>query len=506
MAKKSFLDSIEVPAPCEKSWDEMVGGEEIRFCAGCQKNVHNISAMPRPKARRLVAENAGKICIRYTRLPNGKVMTDENRLHQISRRTSAVAAGVIAATLTLSAMTYAQNEPTTETNSAVSQKHADQKSKSVSFAVEDQMGAVIPDVRVTLTNQKTNQVFSLTTNDEGIAAFASIPDGKYLVNAKSSMGGFSEHNQTLEINEKTTPVIKIILKVKTDFVMGDFTIEPADSPKINAPSSNKRRNKNISETSQISFTIYDPNNQVIPGVRVQLTNQKTKAEFNAVTDQTGIARFGLIPHGRYDVLVSSSIGFKNHRQVVQIKELIEPNIKITLDIGIFTGLVVIDWSEIPLFQAISQKDNEAVKQLINSGFDVNTKDSRKETALHVAAEHGNLEIVRFLLEKGAKVNAKDRDNRSPLLMLVENSDAEETTNLEILRLLIAKGANVNARDEEKKTLLMSACEDDNLEVVKMLLEAKADPNLKDEDGETAFQKTDSDEIKRLLTSYGARQN
>lgn len=384
MANKSFLDSIQSPLPCSKDWNEMTGDDLKRFCQGCAKNVYNLSAMPRKEARKFVALNAGKVCVRYVRLPNGKVLTADTKLYKITRRASQIAAGVFSATLTISAVANAQTQtpPKSETNKIV------------------------------------------------------------------------------------------------------------------------KSQKNNSQTSQISFTVYDTNNSPIPTAEVKLTDPKTEKEFTALTNSDGVANFSLIPQGKYEVEISKSY-FKPAKHIIQIKEQIEPNIEVQLEIGTITGVITIDWYEIPLFQAISQEDNEVVKNLIKSGFKVNTKDSNNNTALHIAVEHNNLEIVRFLLERGAEVNAKNKFKETPLLMLEDNLEDKNT--LEILRLLISKGANVNVQNEQKETVLMMACDEENIEAVKILLEAGANPNLKDEDGETALEKTDSEEIKNLLKQYGAKE-
>lgn len=385
MSKKSYLDSIKSPAPCSKDWDEMIGDELVRFCTGCEKNVYNLSAMTRREARKFVAKNSGKVCVRYVRLTNGKVQTADTRLYKITRQTSRLAAGVLGATLTLSAAAQAQ-----------------------------------------------------TT---------------------------------------TAP------------------------PKTEKEKTEKSQNKDYSKTSRISFTVYDLNGAVIPNAKVLLINQKTKEEFVGFSDQEGIVKFFVLPRGKYLATISAS-NFNNHNQILQIKEPVEPNIKVYLEVGIFVGVVVVVEYEFPLFYAIAQGDNEAARRLIDTGFNVNTKNKDNLTALHVAVEHGNLEIVRLLLEKGANVNIKNKEKLTPIWMI---DTEDEKTAIEIFRLLISKGADVNVPNEDKETLLMLACENDSIEAAKILLAAGANPNLKDEDGETAMDKTDSDEIKRLLISYGARK-
>jgi hypothetical protein len=71
------LDVVSVREPCPADWDEMTGDERERFCAGCGLYVHNLSAMTRTEAERLVCESAGRLCIRYEQDARGGVRTLE---------------------------------------------------------------------------------------------------------------------------------------------------------------------------------------------------------------------------------------------------------------------------------------------------------------------------------------------------------------------------------------------------------------------------------------------
>jgi hypothetical protein len=53
----------------------MAGDARGRFCQHCQKTVHDLSAMPRDEAERLVCQSAGSPCVRLTLLPDGQVQT-----------------------------------------------------------------------------------------------------------------------------------------------------------------------------------------------------------------------------------------------------------------------------------------------------------------------------------------------------------------------------------------------------------------------------------------------
>lgn len=538
MAKKSLLDSIDVPEPCPKKWDEMIGDQKTRLCQSCDKNIYNISEMTRGEVRKLLFQSKEKVCIRLEKDSNGTVQTLKKQLHKITRQVP-IAAGVLSASLTFSALTYAQGEPVVgRVKLSVSNKKADKTfAASISGIVSDANGAVIPGAAIILRDTKNNSTRNTKSNDEGFYEFTSIEKSAYEIEADSpGFKKFISANVIVKdkVKGKANLRMNIILKSPPpfdhDYVIGDGQLlitEPAQigdkvekqktlalpAPKQNlfvlglfpgiAPKEIKKTsNKNQINTSQISFTVYDPNGAVVPNVTVELTNQKTNQEFTVSTDRQGVARFSLIPQGLYDLLVTSSIGFREYKQTIQIKQAIEPNIKITLDVGMTTGVVVVDWSEIPMFRAIAQDYNDAVRQQINQGFDVDTKDKSGETALHVAVQHGNLEIVRFLLDKGAKINIKDKEKRTAILMIADSFADDKR---KIARLLISNGANVDAQNDDNETLLMWAC-NENVEITKILLEAGANPNLKDKDGDTALSMTVSDEIKRLLKQYGARVN
>lgn len=508
MPKKSLLDSIDVPAPCPKSWDEMIGDDKTRFCENCEKDIYNISAMTRREARKLLFQSNEKVCIRLEKDTDGRVRTLKKQLHKITRQ-APIAAGVLSASLTFSALTHAQGDAVIGTNSAtIFNKQKDKTSNaSISGTVSDQSGAVVPNAQITLRDTKSSAIRNTSSTDKGFYEFKNVEKSVYEIEVKAT--GFNNRIYTdIFVDVDKNNQLQITLNASNGTItVGIYEELPKSLPfsdKLKLLKESKSNNQQDKKTSQISFTIYDQTLAVIPEAKVLLINQKSKEEFTVSTNQEGVAQFNLIPHGKYDLEVSSR-GFNKYKQVIQIKEQIEPNIKITLDVGVTTGVIVVDWSEIPLFRAIAQDDNETVKQLINSGFNLNTKDTGGETALHVAVQHENLEMVRFLLDEGAKVNVKDKSKRTPLLMLDESFGDDDKAVVEIVRLLISKGADVNVQNTDKETLLMMACDDENIEVVKMLLAAGANPNLKDEDGDTVLSMTSSEEIKQILRQYGARE-
>ncbi len=108
MSKKTVLDRVEVSTPCSQNWNEMFGNEKVRFCRHCAKNVHNLSAITRKQAKKLVAQSKGNLCIQYIRRPDGRIQTVEPKLYKIAGRVSRIAAGIFGATLSLSNLASAQ--------------------------------------------------------------------------------------------------------------------------------------------------------------------------------------------------------------------------------------------------------------------------------------------------------------------------------------------------------------------------------------------------------------
>lgn len=100
MSERRSLDVIQVSKPCVASWDAMAGGDQKRFCSHCQKFVHNLSAMNEIEAERLVCQNAGDLCVRFSRdAQTRQVLTldYEKREMPSRRRAMAVIASIGAA-------------------------------------------------------------------------------------------------------------------------------------------------------------------------------------------------------------------------------------------------------------------------------------------------------------------------------------------------------------------------------------------------------------------------
>jgi ankyrin repeat protein len=68
-----------------------------------------------------------------------------------------------------------------------------------------------------------------------------------------------------------------------------------------------------------------------------------------------------------------------------------------------------------LFQVLKDNDMKAVMEALEKDADVNAKDEYGKTALMLASEYGNLDIVKQLIAKGAYINAKDNEGKTALM-------------------------------------------------------------------------------------------
>ncbi|KAI5621888.1 transient receptor potential cation channel, subfamily N, member 1, partial [Silurus asotus] len=80
--------------------------------------------------------------------------------------------------------------------------------------------------------------------------------------------------------------------------------------------------------------------------------------------------------------------------------------------------------ESPLHIAARVKDGEkVVEMLLKSGAEVNTELENGETAMHVAARHGNLQVMKSLVEEGADLTWKSKAEETPLHVAVRHCHA-----------------------------------------------------------------------------------
>src|SRR5687768_8252529 len=162
----------------------------------------------------------------------------------------------------------------------------------------------------------------------------------------------------------------------------------------------------------------------------------------------------------------------------------------------------------PVADAARRSDAAALKALLTQGADVNAPQGDGMTALHWAAERGDVAMADMLLIAGSNVSAVTRLGQytplhlgaragsapvvASLLKAGASTSALTSTgavtplhlaaaagNAAVVTLLLDKGADINAKETEwNQTPLMFAAAADRLDVVKVLIARGADVTLK----------------------------
>ncbi len=137
--------------------------------------------------------------------------------------------------------------------------------------------------------------------------------------------------------------------------------------------------------------------------------------------------------------------------------------------------------DIPLIDAVTHADTEAVRTLLGEGVDVNAAAPDGATALHWAVHRDDLTLVDLLLDAGADVSAANRYGVQSIALAAENGNAA------ILERLLEAGADPNTSLPGGETALMTAARGGDTDAIRVLLVNGADPNAKESlRGQTAL--------------------
>jgi ankyrin repeat protein len=218
-----------------------------------------------------------------------------------------------------------------------------------------------------------------------------------------------------------------------------------------------------------------------------------------------------------------------------------------------------------LVQAVSQRDIHSVRQLLDAGADIESRDQNGETSLISAADSLDLELLELLLEKGADISARDNEHETALVhaartenpgavevLLAKTADYKEKNEaliesvrggpvviqmadtptgaqtghvtreipdapwVKTVRLLLDNGADIEARDDEGATPLISAAAYGQIEIFELLIQRGASIRARDKRGMTPLMAAACEcalstmnstyDIVRILLEKGANVN
>jgi len=92
------------------------------------------------------------------------------------------------------------------------------------------------------------------------------------------------------------------------------------------------------------------------------------------------------------------------------------------------------------WDAAEKGDTPTLQRLLVSGMDINSTDTKKNTALHLATKHAQLETIAFLIEHQANLDLQNDYDSTPLHLTEKNISS--------IRLLLEAGANPNIKDKD----------------------------------------------------------
>jgi ankyrin repeat protein len=155
--------------------------------------------------------------------------------------------------------------------------------------------------------------------------------------------------------------------------------------------------------------------------------------------------------------------------------------------------------------AAMQDDTAAVRKLLAGGSNVNVAQGDGMTALHWAAERGDLALTNVLIKAHANLKATTRIGAYTPLQI-----ASKGGNAAVVRALIKAGADVNAVTTSGATALHLAAASGSADAVAALIEKGANVNARESEwGQTPLvfaAEYDRADVIRVLLKHGADAN
>lgn len=118
------------------------------------------------------------------------------------------------------------------------------------------------------------------------------------------------------------------------------------------------------------------------------------------------------------------------------------------------------------------KSREMLDLLVEHGFDVQAKDSRGQSALHMAVESERIDIISQLLALGVPIDIPcGRSGTTPLHWAVTFKRPA------VIKFLVHRNASIDAADENGNTPLHQACRMRYSDLIELLCSLGADPTI-----------------------------
>ncbi|MGP1437666.1 MAG: ankyrin repeat domain-containing protein [Treponema sp.] len=128
-------------------------------------------------------------------------------------------------------------------------------------------------------------------------------------------------------------------------------------------------------------------------------------------------------------------------------------------------------------QAVVNNEVDIVKLFIKAGFSASDLDDLGTPVLSLAVRERHIEMVKALIKEGALLDAASKDRNYTALM-----DAAQIGEVEIAKILLEHKANPNIQSKDGQTALILAVGRQDVGIIEMLLKNHSDYQLKDSMG------------------------
>ncbi|XP_078198594.1 ankyrin repeat domain-containing protein 18B isoform X2 [Callithrix jacchus] len=143
------------------------------------------------------------------------------------------------------------------------------------------------------------------------------------------------------------------------------------------------------------------------------------------------------------------------------------------------GYHIQDWELRKIHRAAIKGDTAEVERcLMRRSRDVDARDRKGRTPLHLACAHGRVEVVTLLVSRNCRIDIDDRLNRTPLMKAVHGQ--EEACSI----ILLEHGANPNIQDVFGNTALHYAVYNSVTSLAEKLLSYHANTEAINKEGNT----------------------
>lgn len=216
------VDRVAIPKPCLEQWDDFAGDSRERFCASCQRTVHDLSALTRREAERLLATSRGRLCGRITYDSNGAILfRPDPHARALARLARLSLVGISGWGIASPALAQAA-DPTQVARS-------DGSACDVKVKVSDMTTAPVHGAQVTLWPESGGSLVGQdATNDHGLFA-TQLPPGDYKLRVDSP--GFKRDERDIHVSCETEPAPSINVQLQVGATMGVIVIvKPAANP------------------------------------------------------------------------------------------------------------------------------------------------------------------------------------------------------------------------------------------------------------------------------------